>query len=201
MGSMPVLYSFRRCPYAMRTRMAIAISGIKIEHREILLRNKPPEMMIASPKGTVPVIILPDGVILDESLDIMRWALRQNDPEDWLSGDDLALIAINDGPFKIALDRYKYPHRYGLSNGIVFQLEGLKLLSDLNVRLQESPYLTGHHRALTDIAIFPFVRQYAATYLDWFDDQPLPALQKWLAEMLASPLFEGIMIKHPLWEF
>jgi glutathione S-transferase len=113
MSELAVLYCFRRCPYAMRARMAIAVSGVEVEHREIMLRDKPAEMLAASPKGTVPVLVLPDGAVIDESLDIMRWALSQNDPDGWLGRIDDGLIAENDGPFKAALDRYKYPHRYG----------------------------------------------------------------------------------------
>ena len=112
MAALPVLYSFRRCPYAMRARMAVAVSGAEVELREVVLRDKPPEMLEASPKGTVPVLLLPDGNVLEESLDIMRWALGRNDPENWLAHVDADLIAANDGPFKQALDRYKYPHRY-----------------------------------------------------------------------------------------
>lgn len=184
----------------MRARMAIAISGIEVQHREILLRDKPHEMLAASAKGTVPVIVLPDGEVLDESLYVMRWALIQNDPEAWLTGYDAALIAINDGPFKAALDRYKYPHRYGQSGGIAFQLEGLNLLSGLETRLRNQPYLMGNQRTLTDIAIFPFVRQFAATDQFWFNEQPLPALQKWLRTLISSRLFERIMTKHPVWQ-
>ena len=116
MPDLPVLYSFRRCPYAIRARLALRISGLPLELREVSLKSKPPEMLALSAKGTVPVLVLPDGLVIDESLDIMRWALSQNDPEAWLShgplNDMLALIAINDGKFKHALDRYKYPNRY-----------------------------------------------------------------------------------------
>ena len=114
----PLLYTYRRCPYAMRARLALLASGLKsgvdYEHREVVLRNKPAALLAASPKATVPVLVLPDGRVIDESLDIMSWALAQNDPEQWLNGTDHALIAANDGPFKAALDRYKYPNRYNV---------------------------------------------------------------------------------------
>jgi glutathione S-transferase len=180
--------------------MAIAISGVEVEHREIILRNKPREMLDVSPKGTVPVLLLPDGRVVDESLDVMRWALTQNDPEDWLMSAEEPLIAANDGPFKQALDRYKYPHRYNLPDGIANREAAMEHLRALNEKLIAAPYLSGSQRGFCDIALFPFVRQFANTDRDWFDPLPLPALQHWLTEMLASPLFERIMTKHPLWE-
>ncbi len=180
--------------------MGISISGMEVEHREIVLRDKPPEMLAASPKGTVPVLVLPDGRVVDESLDIMRWALAQNDPEGWLKSANDELIAANDGPFKQALDRYKYPHRYDLPNGIAQREAAMEHLCVLNERLTAAPYLSGSKRGYCDIALFPFIRQFANTDRDWFDPLPLPALHRWLAEMLASPLFEQIMFKHPVWK-
>lgn len=180
--------------------MAIAISGVDFEHREIILRDKPAEMLAASPKGTVPVIVLPDGKVIEESLDVMHWALGINDPEGWLDNVDEALILANDGPFKHNLDRYKYPSRYDLPNGEKNRDAALAHLNMLNDRLSGSAYLSGSKRGLNDIATFPFIRQFANTDRLWFDALPLPALQKWLAEMLASPLFEGIMAKHKLWK-
>jgi glutathione S-transferase len=137
---------------------------------------------------------------VDESLDIMRWALGLNDPEAWLISADDPLIAANDGPFKAALDRYKYPHRYDLPDGIANREAAIEHLRALNERLAAAPYLSGGQRGCCDIAIFPFVRQFANTDRDWFDLLPLPSLQLWLAQMLASPLFEQIMVKHPLWK-
>jgi glutathione S-transferase len=190
----PILYSFRRCPYAMRARMALAVSGAAHEIREVKLRDKPAAMLAASPKGTVPVLVLPDGQVIDESLDIMRWALARNDPEHWLDGDDTALIAANDGPFKHHLDRYKYPDRHA-SDPLEHRAQGLALLADLDARLRRHAYLCGETRTLTDAAILPFVRQFAAVDRAWFDAQ-LPALQRWLAEGLASPLFAEIMVQR-----
>lgn len=194
----PILYSFRRCPYAMRARMALAASGTPHEIREVKLSAKPAEMLAASPKGTVPVLVLPDGQVIDESLDVMRWALGRNDPEGWLAGDDAALIAANDGAFKHHLDRYKYPDRHA-SDAMEHRGEGLALLADLDARLTERPYLCGETRTLTDAAILPFIRQFAAVDRAWFDAQKLPRLQRWLAEGLVSPLFAGIMVQRAQW--
>ncbi len=179
--------------------MAIAVSGVQVALREVVLRDKPAEMLAASPKGTVPVLVLPDGTVIDESLDIMRWALGQNDAEGWLICDDPALIAANDGPFKAALDRYKYPHRYDISDTAPYRNTGLAILSDLNAKLAQQPYLCGHSRGLADIAIFPFVRQFAATDTHWFDAQPLGPLQNWLTGLTRSALFEMIMVKVQQW--
>ena len=180
----------------MRARMAITVSGVHVELREILLRDKPIEMLEASPKGTVPVLIQPDGRVLEESLDIMRWALAQSDPKGWLAHDDPTLIATNDGPFKQALDRYKYPHRYGLIDGVAHRDVGLSYLSQLN----EAEYLGGASPGFTDIALFPFVRQFAATDPDWFAAQPLHLLQTWLSSLSDSELFAAIMIRYPQWK-
>ncbi|PKP94257.1 MAG: glutathione S-transferase [Alphaproteobacteria bacterium HGW-Alphaproteobacteria-16] len=195
----PVLYSFRRCPYAMRARMALAVSGVAHEIREIRLRAKPTAMLAASPKGTVPVLVLSDGSVIEESIDIMRWALARNDPEDWLAGDDTALIATNDGPFKHHLDRYKYADRYE-ADGIDHRAAALALLEPLQARLATQPFLCGERWTLTDAAIMPFVRQFAATDRAWFDAQPLPDLRRWLDDAIASPLFGRVMTVHPVWE-
>jgi glutathione S-transferase len=195
----PILYSFRRCPYAMRARMAIAVSGVQVALREVVLRNKPEEMLAVSPKGTVPVLVLGDGHVIDESLDIMRWALGQNDPNDWLTGDDPALIAQNDGSFKAALDRYKYPHRYEIADAEPYRREGWEILSDLDARLANKAYLTGDYPGFADIAIFPFVRQFMATDQAWFDAQTAEPLKRWLIALIMLPLFEIIMRRFPKW--
>ncbi len=200
MTDLPVLYSFRRCPYAMRARMAIAVSGIRVELREVVLRDKPTELVEASSKATVPVLVLPDGEVIDESLDIMHWVLRQNDPENWLAANDTDLIEQNDGPFKASLDRYKYPHRYGLEDGTEHRETGLAILSKLDARLREHSFLSGNARGLTDIALFPFIRQFAAIDQIWFDAQPLPDLKRWLDIHLASDLFASIMHRYPRWQ-
>ena len=190
-----ILYSFRRCPYAMRARMALHVSGAVCEHREVRLRDKPEAMLAASPKGTVPVLVTADGPVIDESIDIMRWALDRHDPEHWLEGDDGELIAANDGPFKHHLDRYKYANRHD-TDPLEHRAAGVAILERLDRRLAAAAYLCGDRRTLTDIAIMPFVRQFAATDRDWFAAQPLPHLQTWLAGLRASPLFEAIMVKR-----
>lgn len=198
MISQPILYTFRRCPYAMRARMAVLISGQAVVLREILLRDKPAEMLAASPKGTVPVLVLPDGRVIDESLDIMRWALALHDPQGWLRGDDAALIAEADGPFKYHLDRYKYPHRHG-SAPEEHRVAGAAFLAQMEARLAGAAHLDGTTPALADVAIFPFVRQFAATDPAWFAAQPFPYVQAWLAGHLSSALFDAAMIRLPVW--
>lgn len=197
----PVLYSFRRCPYAMRARMALDAAEIELEHREILLKDKPKQMLAASSKGTVPVLVLADGEVIDESLDVMVWALTQHDPENWLAHRDasLDLIERNDGPFKHALDRYKYPNRYEGVAPVEQRDLGLGILRDLDARISVNGCLLDEKDTLADIAIFPFIRQYAHTDKDWFDQQDLPGLHAWLEHNLASPRFQRIMRKHPVW--
>ncbi len=179
--------------------MAVAISGIEVELREVILRDKPPQLLEASPKGTVPVLELADGQVIDESLEIMRWTLARNDPDDWQSGTDAVLVATNDGPFKAALDRYKYPHRYDLPDVSSCRQEGLAFLAALNDRLRLTSHLTRDSVAFADVAVFPFVRQFAATNQDWFDALPLPELQRWLQGLTTSPLFDAIMQRVPAW--
>lgn len=195
----PILYSFRRCPYAMRARLALLVSGTACELREVKLSAKPVEMLAASPKGTVPVLVLPDGTAIDQSLDIMRWALERHDPENWLAGDDAALIATNDGPFKHDLDRYKYPHRHG-SDAAAHRENGLTFLRVLEARLSKSDHLCGARTGLTDAAIMPFVRQFAAVEPTWFEMQSLPRLQAWLGAYLATGLFAAAMLRLPPWQ-
>ena len=195
----PILYSFRRCPYAMRARMALAVSETEVEHREVVLRDKPEAMLEVSPKGTVPVVVLGDGTVIEESIDVMRWALDSNDPEQWLSGDDRDLIETIDGPFKHHLDRYKYSTRHD-SDPAEHRAAALAILQQLEERLSQSRYLCGDRRSMADIATFPFIRQFTNTDREWFDAQPLPHLQRWLAEHLDSPLFKQIMVKHDQWK-
>jgi glutathione S-transferase len=209
MAALPVLYSFRRCPYAMRARLALASSGLKYELREVALRSKPPELLAASPKASVPVLVLPDGQVIDESLDVMLWALRQHDPEGWLAGDlasTMALIAENDGDFKQHLDRYKYPNRYAGEHsgdeqrfGESHRAAGATWLASLQRRLHEQDWLFGSRASLADMAVLPFVRQFAHTDADWFAAQPWPELAAWLARFEASPFYCGVMEKHAPW--
>jgi glutathione S-transferase len=184
----------------MRARMAIAVSGVNVELREVVLRDKPPELIEASTKATVPVLVMPRGEVIEQSLDIMFWALRKNDPENWLSADDSGLIEQNDGPFKAALDRYKYPNRYGLECSTHHRDSGLAILHQLDERLGKRPFLADDARGLTDIAIFPFIRQFAATDQAWFDAQPMSDLRRWLDYHLASGLFASIMRRYERWQ-
>ena len=204
--SPPILYSFRRCPYAMRARLALQMAGQAVEHREIALKNKPAEMLRASPKGSVPVLVLADGSVLEESLDIMRWALGRNDPQGWLVGDDAYrqdawdLIARNDGDFKFQLDRYKYPHRDGLADGVTHRELARGFLDVLQARLALHSYLAGARFGLADAAIAPFVRQFAHTDVAWFAAQPWSNLVQWLQDFEASAAFALVMEKHPVWQ-
>ena len=192
----------------MRARMAIAQAGVACRLREVVLRDKPQEMLDASPKGTVPVIVDVSGQVIDESLDVMAWALAQSDSENWLNpkqgnrADMDALVAECDGPFKRALDRYKYPNRYE-DEGIVREEQrslGLAFLETLNAQLADREHLFGDRISYADIAIFPFIRQFANTDRDWFDALDLPHLQAWLASHLDSDLFKQIMPKYKQWQ-
>ena len=202
---MPILYSYRRCPYAMRARIALTMAEIKIEIREISLREKPAHMLQVSPKGTVPVLILQDGTVLEQSLAIMQWALQQNDPQGLLKSDfkmTHALIAENDSHFKQALDGYKYPERNLQKAQIEHRKNGEVFLQKLESQLLTSPYLLGQNPSLADIAIFPFVRQFVAVDNAWFDggDMQRPPYQKlhdWLNEWVNSVLFKSITTKNP----
>lgn len=198
MRDIPILYSFRRCPYAMRARMALIASGTIYAHREVVLRDKPFAMLAASPKGTVPVLVLTDGPVIDESIDIMRWALSQHDPEDWLCRTDPALVENFDGAFKHHLDRYKYARRYDV-DPLVHRAEGLAMLVELDARLKEQAYLDGATRGLSDIALFPFVRQFAGVDADWFAACAPQRVRHWLLTLVASDLFEQAMIRIAPW--
>ena len=195
-----ILYSFRRCPYAMRARMALHVSGLAYEHREVVLRDKPAAMLEVSPKGTVPVFLTDEGEVLEESLDIMRHALAQNDPEGWLDRGDPALVAANDGPFKHHLDRYKYATRYEDADPERHRASAVEILAKLDRRLAVSPYLCGDDRGFADIAIFPFVRQFANHDRERFAGDGKLHLQAWLEGLMASDLFAAIMEKHSKWE-
>jgi glutathione S-transferase len=200
--ALPLLYTYRRCPYAMRARMALLQAGVGYEPYEIELRHKPEKMLAVSPKGTVPVLVLADGRVLEQSLDIMRWALTHTgDRQGWwarsqMSGNP-ALQAACDGPFKHHLDRTKYPGRFTDAQGREYHRTQAVavLLQALEDRLEAAPQLGGHAPCATDIGIFPFVRQWAATDPSWWAAQPLPAVQAWLAAWLAHPLFERAMRK------
>ena len=200
----PVLYSFRRCPYAMRARLALWVSGQVCELREVVLARKPAALLAASAKGTVPVLVLADGQVLDQSLEIMLWALRQHDPLGWLGNDSqrpdmLQWVAQCDGEFKFHLDRYKYPNRFGLPDGSLHRAQGAVFLDSLNERLSQSPHVGEASESLADMAIAPFVRQFAHTDAAWFARQPWPALQTWLVNFEASNAYQQIMRPYAAW--
>jgi len=204
---LPMLYSFRRCPYAMRARFAIAVSGQSCELREVLLRDKPAELKSASSKATVPVLVEPDGTVIDQSLDVMMWALHRNDPEGWLAAgprgsldDALTLIAECDGLFKQQLDRYKYPNRFEGVDAVTSRASGALFLKRLDALLDSGSYLFTDRPALADMAIAPFVRQFAQVDTAWFAAQPWSALQRWLDALTTSALWVRATEKYPAWK-
>ena len=201
MPSSPILYSFRRCPYAMRARMALVCSAQCVELREVVLKNKPPELLEISPKGTVPVLLLEDGQVLEESLDIMYWALRHDDPQHWLEDEasQKTLISHNDEHFKPRLDRYKYADRFPEHSVQHYQQQCFGFLDSLEARLQSQPYLFGEQARLADVAICPFIRQFAHVDMIWFEQAPWPALKGWLHRFTQSPLFTLSMNKYTAW--
>ena len=192
MSALPVLYSFRRCPYAMRARLALAVSGQRCELREVVLKAKPQGLLQASPKGTVPVLVLPSGQVLEQSLDIMH-------PSQGTQAEMQALIAECDGPFKQALDRTKYPTRYPECDPAHERAQAARWLGTLEARLSQQPFLFGDRCALADMAIAPFVRQFAGVDPAWWQAQPWPHLQAWLAQWQASSLLASVMEKYPAW--
>jgi glutathione S-transferase len=198
--SLPILYSYRRCPYAMRARMALWAAQIQVELREVSLREKPQHLLQISPKATVPVLQSTDGIVLEQSLDIMRWALQQNDTHGWLKGDMAmadALISVNDGEFKKALDRYKYPERYPEQLPLFYRQQGEQFLQRLEALLTEQRFLLDDSASIADVAIFPFIRQFAAVDAEWFAHSSYSRLREWLAEWMEGELFAEVMQKFP----
>lgn len=196
--ALPILYSYRRCPYAMRARMALWAAQVQVELREVSLREKPQHLLQISPKATVPVLQLPDGTVLEQSLDIMHWALQQNDAQGWLSVDIAqadALISANDGEFKKALDRYKYPDRYPEQSPLFYREQGEQFLQRLETALAGHRYLLGDSASIADVAIFPFIRQFAAVDSEWFAQSAYGNLRVWLAGWVESALFDEVMQK------
>lgn len=215
MTDLPILYSFRRCPYAMRARIGILEAGIKVELREIILRDKPEQMLKISPKATVPVLLLPNGEVIDESFDIMLWALNQNDPSELLKVDPAssnALILQTNGStsthFKHHLDRYKYASRHQQGQdraseqaiGLEARTEAESFIQTLESLLADNPFLLANKPTLADMAVAPFVRQFANSGREWWDAAPYPNTQKWLEAFIASPTFQTIFQKFPLWQ-
>jgi len=205
-AELPILYSFRRCPYAIRARLALYVSNIQVELREVFLADKPEEMLACSAKGTVPVLQLPDGSVIDESLEIMRWALAQNDPDNWLT-DDVPrqaeidrLITLNDTEFKQYLDHYKYADRLPEQAMSFYRQQGEDFLKQLEKKLNQHACLTGNTISLADMALLPFVRQFAHVDTTWFYQTPYEKLQAWLDRFLKDELFQAVMKKYPRWQ-
>lgn len=203
-SSYPCLYSFRRCPYAMRARLGILFAELQVELREITLKNKPPQMLAISPKGTVPVLQLLDGTVIEESREIMIWALAQQDSQGLLHDAALheanALIDKNDNEFKHWLDRYKYADRHLEMTQTEYRQKGEVFLQLLEELLTKNSYLLGKGITLADIGIMPFVRQFAHVNRDVFYNLPYPNLQRWLQDWLQHPLFLQAMTKFQPWQ-
>jgi len=197
-----ILYSYRRCPYAMRARMALKYASIEVEIREISLRDKPASMLQISPKGTVPVLQLGD-LVIEQSVEIMHWALGQSDPDGWLLVDQQlanAWLTTNDGPFKKLLDQYKYPNRHPeLNQPEVLDSAVALMLDPMETVLRKQAFLMGEHLSWIDVALFPFIRQFSMVNLEQFETLPLPKLKHWLAKRLESKLFQSVMHKYPVW--
>ena len=202
----PILYTFRRCPYAMRARFAIRSSKIIVEIREIKLQEKPLEFLKLSPKGTVPVLITNSGVVLEESLDIIYWALNKNDPHKWLAKGKLEnqeiikLLDDLENKFKPNLDKYKYPSRFSGVDQFFHRDKNLCFLKKLNCYLENNKSLNCEHLSLLDYAIFPFVRQFRNVDQDWFDKLNFIFLNKWINQIIDSKDFSSIMKKFKKWE-
>jgi glutathione S-transferase len=199
MAQRPILYSFRRCPYAIRARLALDASAQPCELREVALRDKPLEMVNASAKATVPVLIDEQGTVFDESLDIMLWTLRRHDPESWLRPERgdldsmLQLIEHFDTEFKCHLDRYKYPSRFVDADAAFSRGEASKSLAMLDEKLKGSGFLLGNRASLADFAIAPFVRQFASVEPEWFERRPWPDMHRWLQSIIGSQRFTRVM--------
>ena len=193
---LPILYSYRRCPYAMRARMALKLAGIEVEIREVSLRDKPKHLLQVSPKATVPVLILQDGTVMDESLDIMYWALKTHAPGANIHGGASVLILENDTSFKQALDCYKYPEKHPSKTQAQHRADGEIFLQKLENLLVQNTYLLQATPSLADIAVFPFIRQFAAVDNALFDISPYPKLRAWLNGWIESELFKSVMQKQ-----
>ena len=203
---LPVLYSFRRCPYAMRARLALYASGVAFELREVALRDKPESMLAASPKGSVPVLVCSNGQVIDESWEIMLWALRQHDPDGWLGKNDAyvdaatPLINENDTTFKRYLDRYKYPERHPEHPATHYRSQAELFVRQLEARLCVSSCLLGDTLSIADVGVFPFIRQFADVDKIWFAQSPYISLRYWLKNLLDSEGLAAVMKKYSPWQ-
>ena len=202
MNTIPILYSFRRCPFAMRARMALVYSGIQLELREVKLSDMPESMLQRSPKATVPVLVLADGQVIDESLEVMLWSLAQSDPDQWLDIDETSqqLIRRSDEEFKPLLDCYKYADRHPQLTPLEHRARAEIFLGELNQLLGRHSYLSDGQCRLTDMAIFPFIRQFAGVDAAWFDSSQYSSVRRWLKGLMANDLFQRIMKKRPFWQ-
>jgi len=198
--ALPILYSFRRCPYAMRARLAVAYSGVQVKLREVELKNKPTELLDISPKATVPVLQCIDGTIIDESRDIMVWALQQHDPDNWLESIAHPLIDENDSSFKKALDCYKYADRFPEYPQEHYRQNGESFLEKIEKQLKNHIFIQNNHLSYIDMAIFPFIRQFYFVNTSWFESAAYPHLNAWLQTHLNSNLFSKTMHKYPTWQ-
>ena len=204
--TIPILYSFRRCPYCMRAHMALKQAGIKVELREVKLSDMPEELLAVSPDKTVPVLVLVDGTAIDESWEIVKWALAQNDPGNWLGEDNALLldaemlVETNDYSFKEDLDHYKYADRFPEQNKEDYRQACEEFIVELEEALSESPYLIAEHLSLADIGVFPFIRQFSLVDIEWFQQAPYPNVQQWLKGLIHSELFENVFQKHEIWK-
>lgn len=203
--SIPILYTFRRCPYCMRAHMALKQSGIKVELREVKLSDMPAEALALSPEATVPILALPDGTVLTESWDIVKWSLAQNDPNRWLGDNDEhsldaeMLIETNDFSFKEDLDRYKYADRFPEHSEEHYRTACEEFIEELEGMLSKNHYLLADQMSLADIGVFPFVRQFSLVNKEWFDSTPYLKVQNWLQNLIDTELFQVIFHKHELW--
>ncbi|WP_434729422.1 glutathione S-transferase [Pseudomonas soli] len=196
-----ILYSFRRCPWAMRARLALRYAGCDVQVVEVKMKEKPAELLALSPKGTVPVLDTGNGV-LEESLDIMRWALDRHDPDDWrLLADPAAarqadaLIARNDSAFKAQVNLYKYAERYPEYSRAHYRTHAEPWLAELESLLEGRPWLLAEHPSLADAALLPLMRQFAGVEPQWFAEAAYPRLRSWLQGWLGSSLFKAVMAK------
>lgn len=206
-SGLPVLYSFRRCPYAMRARLALVYAGIQVELREVDLNDMPDVLCELVPDNqTVPVLQLPHGQVLDESWDIVLWAVRENDPDGWLGENESYLIdadqwiEMNDYSFKDDLDHYKYADRYPEHSADYYRSQAELFLQDLEDQLNATACLLGDRLSIADIGVLPFIRQFAYVDKDWFDQAPYPSVKAWLQAFLESALFAAIMDRYPVWQ-
>jgi len=201
-----VLYSYLKCPFSLRSRMALSYAGIRCEIREVDLSNPPEEMTVISPNARVPLLILPDGNVIGESMKIMRWALSQNDPDKWWPDNTIRrqsirnLLDTSNGSFSTALFYYAFHSNYPRRSKEEYRLEGEVFMVELEARLSVSAHLVGEALTLADVAIFPFIYNFARVDQQWFNSCPYPNLRNWVNDFMGSELFRQAMKKNPVWK-